>query len=182
MLLKQLFPQPLPGLSTWAELKQAVYLRDNCSGETVQVGAFDAALPGPGNQMVLLPDGFLSLGTAALERCMESDSPWISVDEIGYLEALCQPYHAALRQLLEKKQVAAVIRRQNLPFLEELCSREDACVVDLDDPFGNIVCVIMASGLGRRFGGNKLMADFCGQPMVCRILDATEGVLCRGSL
>ena len=25
-------------------------------------------------------------------------------------------------------------------------------------------CVIMASGLGKRFGGNKLMADFDGQP------------------
>ena len=37
-------------------------------------------------------------------------------------------------------------------------------------------CVIMASGLGKRFGGNKLMADFHGEPMVCRILDATEGI------
>ena len=39
-----------------------------------------------------------------------------------------------------------------------------------------IGCVIMASGLGKRFGGNKLMADFHGEPMVCRILDATEGI------
>ena len=110
---------------------------------------------------------------------MESDSPWISIDEIGYLEALCEPYHETLRNLLEKKQVAAVIRKQSLPFLEELCSREDTFVVDLDDPFGNIGCVIMASGLGRRFGGNKLMADFHGQPMICRILDATEGIFAK---
>ena len=34
-------------------------------------------------------------------------------------------------------------------------------------------CVIMASGLGRRFGTNKLLADFCGQPMLCRAFDAT---------
>ena len=27
-------------------------------------------------------------------------------------------------------------------------------------------CVIMASGLGTRFGGNKLMADFDGQPLI----------------
>ena len=37
-------------------------------------------------------------------------------------------------------------------------------------------CVIMASGLGRRFGGNKLMADFLGKPMIQRVLDATEGL------
>lgn len=35
-------------------------------------------------------------------------------------------------------------------------------------------CVIMASGLGLRFGGNKLMADFKGTPMICRVLSATE--------
>ena len=178
-LLQALFPETLPGLTTWAEPKQAVYLQDNRSGETVQVGIFDAQLPGPGNQMVLLQDGFSALGIPALARCMESDSPWISVDEIGYLEALCEPYHEALRRLMEKKQVAAVIRKQSLPFLEELCNRKDAFVVDLDEPFGNIGCVIMASGLGKRFGGNKLMADFHGQPMICRILNATEGLFAQ---
>lgn len=42
--------------------------------------------------------------------------------------------------------------------------------------FPEIGCVIMASGLGKRFGGNKLMADFCGKPMIQRALDATEGL------
>jgi molybdenum cofactor cytidylyltransferase len=178
-LLNQLFPERHPGLTTWAEPKKAVYLRENTTGETVQVGAFDASLPGPGNQMVMLQNGFLSLGVPALMRCMESDSPWITVDEVGYLEAQSEVYHNALRQLLEKKQVAMVIRKQNLPFLQELCNRQDCFVVDLDAPFGNIGCVIMASGLGRRFGGNKLMADFHGQPMICRILDATEGIFAK---
>ncbi|MGM9660172.1 MAG: NTP transferase domain-containing protein [Faecousia sp.] len=40
-------------------------------------------------------------------------------------------------------------------------------------------CVIMASGLGKRFGGNKLMADFRGQPMISRILAATDGLFAR---
>lgn len=34
--------------------------------------------------------------------------------------------------------------------------------------------VIMASGMGKRFGSNKLLADFDGRPMICRILDITE--------
>ena len=40
-------------------------------------------------------------------------------------------------------------------------------------------CVIMASGLGKRFGGNKLMADFHGKPMIQRALDATDGLFSR---
>jgi molybdate transport repressor ModE-like protein len=45
--------------------------------------------------------------------------------------------------------------------------------------FPNLGCVIMASGLGKRFGGNKLMADFRGKPMIQRALDATEGLFSR---
>jgi len=37
-----------------------------------------------------------------------------------------------------------------------------------------IGCVIMASGLGMRFGGNKLLHSFRGSPMIQYILDATE--------
>ena len=40
-------------------------------------------------------------------------------------------------------------------------------------------CVIMASGLGKRFGGNKLMTDFRGQPMIARSLEATDGIFAR---
>lgn len=174
-LLKQLFPQALPGLTTWAEPKKAVYLRENTSGETVQVGAFDPSLPGPENQMVLLQDGFASVGVCAMDRCMESESLWITIDEVGYLEARCEAYHKALRQLLERKRVAMVIRKQDLPFLRELCSREDVYVVDLDGP-DKVGCVIMASGLGKRFGGNKLMADFGGKPMILRALQASESL------
>ena len=40
-------------------------------------------------------------------------------------------------------------------------------------------CVIMASGLGKRFGGNKLMANFNGEPLFCRALAVTEGYFAR---
>lgn len=40
-------------------------------------------------------------------------------------------------------------------------------------------CVIMASGLSRRFGDNKLLADFCGEPMIMQILRSTEGLFAR---
>ena len=37
-------------------------------------------------------------------------------------------------------------------------------------------CVLMASGLGRRFGGDKLMADFDGSPLISRALAATANL------
>ena len=37
-------------------------------------------------------------------------------------------------------------------------------------------CVIMASGLAKRFGSNKLLADFDGAPLLYRAFAATEGL------
>lgn len=35
-------------------------------------------------------------------------------------------------------------------------------------------CILMASGRGHRFGGNKLLASFKGQPLMTRVLSATD--------
>ncbi len=45
--------------------------------------------------------------------------------------------------------------------------------------FPVIGCVIMASGMSKRFGSNKLMTDFEGSPMILRALQATEGLVQR---
>lgn len=37
-------------------------------------------------------------------------------------------------------------------------------------------CVIMASGMGKRFGGDKLMTELLGKPMIQYIVEATEGL------
>lgn len=49
----------------------------------------------------------------------------------------------------------------------------------MDNPFGNIGCVIMASGLGKRFGKNKLMVNFHGKPLIAHILDATSNIFVK---
>lgn len=43
-----------------------------------------------------------------------------------------------------------------------------------DKPLSH-TCIIMASGSGTRFGGNKLMANLAGMPLVEHVLRATEG-------
>ena len=178
-LLSRLFPDGLPGITTWAEPYRAVFMKDNRTGETVQIAVYDHSIQGTKRKMVLTGDRLCSFGIPALRRCIQSESDWVSIDEVGFLEETCEPYKEAIRDLFDHKRVAAVIRKQDLPFLKELRERPDVFLIDLDQPFGNSGCVIMASGLGNRFGGNKLMADFHGRPMIARILDATDGLFAK---
>lgn len=39
-----------------------------------------------------------------------------------------------------------------------------------------MACIIMASGLGQRFGNNKIMAPFRGRPLLAWILDISQGL------
>ena len=70
-------------------------------------------------------------------------------------------------------------------FLHKYEAYRDACVQANRELYANYFpgktmgCVIMASGLGKRFGGNKLMAEFEGQPMIARILAATDDIFDR---
>lgn len=172
-LLPLLCPDPVPGIRTRAVRGEGVDLVEVPSGRTARVGVFDPALPGPENRMRPVPGGFAGAGVRALDACVEPPCPWAFVDEVGYLESQDTAYQEALLRLLDKKRVAAVLRSQDLPFLNELKAREDAWVVDLDRPFGNTGCVVMASGLGKRFGGGKLLASFGGRPLIDRVLDLT---------
>ena len=40
-------------------------------------------------------------------------------------------------------------------------------------------CIVMASGAGVRFGGNKLMSELCGEPLVGHVVRATGGLFDR---
>ena len=175
-LLNCLFPKPLPGITTWAVPKTAVYLKENSTDNITKVGVYDDALAGLENKMRLCGDGFAKIGINALNNALLSNAEWISIDEIGYLESQCTDYLNKIMDIMDKKHLLAVVRKQNLPHLKELCKREDVFLIDLDAPFGNTGCVIMASGLGKRFGENKLMAEFHGKPLISYVLDATSDI------
>lgn len=40
-------------------------------------------------------------------------------------------------------------------------------------------CIIMASGMGTRFGRNKLMTELCGMSLIQHVLQATESLFAR---
>ncbi len=156
------------------ENSRHVILRENNSEKEALIGQM---LPGRG--MCPMEKGFLDLGIPALERARASSAQWVSIDELGFLESSCLPFQQAVLRCFEEKQVLAVLRKQELPFLDSLRQREDVFVLDLDEEPAKIGCVLMASGLSSRFGSNKLLADFGGRTLLQRALDATEGLFYR---
>ena len=80
------------------------------------------------------------------------------IDELGYLESACIPFQKAVEKLLDNSHVLAVIRKQSTEFLDSIKSRADVLLIDIDNIFSSISCIIMASGMSKRFGTNKLFS------------------------
>lgn len=45
--------------------------------------------------------------------------------------------------------------------------------------YSTIACIILASGVGRRFGANKLLTAIDGAPMLQHILDISQGLFAK---
>lgn len=162
--------EELPGISTYAVPYQYVMLRENGTQDERKIGEFS-------DRMYPVQEGFLKLGVPALERAMESDSEWVSIDELGFLEANCELFKTTVTRLFDCKRVLAILRKQEIPFLEEIKQREDVFVVDIEERQARIGCVIMASGVSKRFGSNKLLQNLAGKTLIDRVLELTEGDL-----
>lgn len=180
---------PFPGITTSAVAGQAVILEENATGRQAVIGRYVRPADGNGSAggcMQSIMDGLEGLGRQALMRCAAGEAyagagigEWVMLDELGYLESGCEGFLSAVRLLFEKKRVLAVLRKQHTPFLDELRVREDVFVYDLDEPVLPVGCILMASGLGRRFGGNKLLAWLGERTLLEHALEQTEGVFAR---
>ena len=75
------------------------------------------------------------------------------------------------------------LNREGIDWLQRYEAYRNACAEAnqalLRKFFPTVGCVIMASGMSKRFGSNKLMADFEGSPMILRSLDAVKGLVQR---
>ena len=89
-------------------------------------------------------------------------------------------YSLTMRSAGGKDGGGSVLTPEGKRWLQQYEAYRDACVKAnralYRQYFPRIGCVIMASGLGKRFGGNKLMADFHGKPMIQRAVDASDGL------
>lgn len=49
----------------------------------------------------------------------------------------------------------------------------------MNEKYSTIACIILASGVGRRFGANKLLTAIDGAPMLQHILDISQGLFAK---
>ena len=74
----------------------------------------------------------------------------------------------------------SILTPEGKQWLQQYIAYRNACIREnqrlFREYFPRTGCAIMASGLGKRFGSNKLMADFHGKPMFLRAVEATEGL------
>lgn len=117
--------------------------------------------PKKGNNMTSVEDGFINCACPAImKHLMASDDSVFVIDELGYLESSCGEFQEHIRTLLDNSRVLAVIRKQSTEFLDSIKNRSDVLLIDIDNTFSSISCIIMASGMSKRFGTNKLLASF----------------------
>lgn len=117
--------------------------------------------PKKGNNMTSVEDGFINCACPAImKHLMTSDDSVFVIDELGYLESSCIPFQESIKSLLDNSRVLSVIRKQSTEFLDSIKRRSDVLLIDIDNIFSSISCIIMASGMSKRFGTNKLLASF----------------------
>lgn len=127
--------EKLPGLTSYMVPKTAVMLKDNLTLAEGAVGIYCPEKAVVGKNMIPYSDGFFTVGIPAMENALNCESRWVTIDELGFLESGETGFQQAVKAVLDKKQVVAVIRKQQkntVPFLDELMEREDAFILDLD--------------------------------------------------
>jgi len=162
-------------IKTCAIPKDYVEMQIYPSKEKGIIGVYDANIGGISNKMRPCDDVISMFGVNGINQLIKTNEDFVGIDEIGYIESQNEAYKSAVNDLLSVKNVIAVVRKQNdITFLCDLINRNDAFVVDMNNITNNIGCIIMASGEGKRFGENKLLADFDGEPLINSILKATD--------
>lgn len=134
---------------------------------------------------------FFGEGPCRLLRCVEKTGSLRAAAmemEMAYSKAskLLKQAESTLGFLLTTRSTGgkdgggSILTPEGKQLLRQYEAYRDACIKAnralYRHYFPKIGCVIMASGLGKRFGSNKLMADFQGEPMIQRALEATAGL------
>lgn len=118
----------LPGFHTYLrqDATRTVWLQDNLTDETVQIGRIQNGMMQP------MMQNFETRGVQLLQAAENAQSEFVLLDEIGFLECNCPAFCAAVLHVFDKKRLLAVVRKQTLPFLDALKQREDVYCVDLE--------------------------------------------------
>ena len=98
------------------------------------------------------------------------------IDELSYIEGSGADYQNKLNEMLDNGSlsVIAVLPKEHITSLATLMNRKDAFIIDLDKPYADISCIIMASGKAKRFGSNKLLEQVNGISLIENAVNIVE--------
>lgn len=148
-----------------------VYMSDGLNQELI--GYKDEHNLYYGHPMRLVKDGFYKVGIPFIRNSI-SNYKLIGIDEIGFLESEETDFQNAVFEAMDKIAVIAVLRKQDIYFLNQLKNRDDVYLVDLDNIAKRFGCIIMASGMSKRYGKNKLFEIFEGKTFFEHAIDITD--------
>lgn len=131
--VRQLVGDESAGLTSFAIKGVDVHLVNDKTKEEIIIGRYIPENHVKDNKMTPDLSVFDTVGVEFVESLINSSGDWVTIDEIGYLEEYADKYKDALRRLLDAKRVVAVVRKDDLEFLNELMSRGDVYVVALNN-------------------------------------------------
>lgn len=86
-----------------------------------------------GTRIVGVPETFDGFGAEVIHRAAASETPILLLDEIGRFERNSPRFLSAVEQSFSRgQQVVAVLKQENLPYLDVIKARGDVLLVDLD--------------------------------------------------
>lgn len=95
------------------------------------------------------------------------ETRYIGIDEIGFLEDKEEEYTNKIIELLQKKSMIIVLRKdKETSLLKKLRNLTSAYYIDLDLYRHNISCIVMASGYSKRFKSNKLLSKINDETLI----------------
>lgn len=87
-----------------------------------------------GVRFVGLEETFEGFGAAILRRAICSDKEIIVLDELGRFEQHCEPFIAAVWDVIRcGKTICLVLKKEPIPFLEEVKDKSGGTMIDLDE-------------------------------------------------
>ena len=87
-----------------------------------------------GDKFVGVEDTFCGFGVQLLEEAVASDKEILILDELGRFEQHCEPFIEAVWTVINSsKTVCLVLKKESIPFLEEIKEKTGGILIDLDE-------------------------------------------------
>jgi molybdenum cofactor cytidylyltransferase len=154
---------PRFGFITKAEKGTGVTFCDIESQDAFYIGKFD-----PKTQKMVAEESGFERATSYIDRAIslsERENSPLFFDEIGYIEREQNEFLQALDRAFCTRPVYAVLRKCDEEHIQKIAKRSDVCLFDMTRSKVTVGCVVMASGLSKRYGRNKLTEPVGGKPL-----------------